>query len=594
MKTALWQAIFMVGLGMVGQAAIPATYYVDFDNGNDAAAGTTKETAWKTLPGTRNVANSDWRSSSYGAGVVVRNTVKVAAGTTFKIKSGTRMGAPSLGRLWISSAFYANGTPAQPITMQRDLSWGTGQVVLDAASVVIPSYYGMIAIDSVDCIVFDGAVTNGILVKNSSFNGITLKDAGFNGSQLKNMEIYNSSRANVMVQSLDKSTPTYIGGVILDSLFAHVTRTQDDTSGNIYLGYAENSYIRNCLATDAPTGADGIHVGGGRNIWIVNCITHDNGEQGIDLSRDGDYKARDDMYGITVRNCIGYNNYKDNLDLNSGVHDVYFIGCIAWKTTITARGDGNFHIYQGTRGTNFWINCTSAKGADYGYGFLWNGQLSSVTGAIPPGNYHQYLINCISHADTGNSVLIESDYAGLAYQVHYINSLFSSSRSGVVIQQKTTAYTAADIKSGANGWPGLSCLSTNPLFVSVQDSWLLSNIQLQPTSPCLNGGVFPFRTSGAGNAATIMNLVPVVPGLDARRVFLPGDVIAIAEAGTAIVASVNSATQISLSAAKTWANGGGVWFPWSGVKPAIGATYLTGTRTSSPRAPTHLRSVPTP
>lgn len=528
------------------------TYYVDFDGGNDSSNGTSTGTAWLNLPGTRNVGNTAYV-----------NTHSIVAGDTIYIKSGTTHNSSDGGRIFINSTYYANGTNGSKITIKRDITWGSGQIVINGTGITVSSDDGLFEIQR-DYIVVDGVVNNGIKLQNSSQNGFKIIDTGINGSELRNLEAASSSKANVLIESSNYPTG-YISGVILNNITAHDSAGGDDWYANIMLQYADQTVVQNCTAYGAGTGADGIHLGSCKNSWVLGCTTYSNGEQGIDVSRDGDYKTRDDSYNITVRDCVSYNNLKMNFDSNSASRDIYFINDVAWKTTESETGDANFHVYEAGNRV-FFINCTSSASHDHGYGFDW----WSVYYNLAAGSYNQYIINSISSGDTGKSAIVASDYSGRSFAVQYYNSNFNSVSGSTAVTDKSSNYTKANINGGTGGWSGVACKAVDPLFVAIGGTWGTTDLRLQPNSPCIDAGIFPFTTSTSGSGTTI-SLNRLVPDLDARMVFKPGDRIQIEGAGQYAVSSVNSATQITLTSSASWQSGRGVWFPWPHQKLDMGA-----------------------
>jgi hypothetical protein len=401
------------------------------------------------------------------------------------------------------------------------------------------------------------------------------------------LEVYNSDKINIKITSSGKAIPTYIGNITLSDLEVHKTNTLNDAGSNISISFAENLLVQNSKSYD--TGGDGIHIGSCKNVWILNNLVYNKvgaGEQGIDLSIDGDYKGRDDGYNITVRGNIAYNNFKMNFDHNSGVHDVYYIHNVAYHTTITERYDGNFHVYEGTIGKNFWINNTSTKGRDWGFGAVW----SSNPWGLPAGTYQQYFINNISSENgdgikSGQSVHIGADYNSRIFSANYYNNNFHSSRlqpTITYVQDRGTRYTADNINNGTGGWPGINNISSDPLFIANGSTWATTNLNLRASSPSNNTGVFPFTTSSSGSG-TIVTLNRLVSDLDATRVFRAGDIIQIEDSGRYTILSVDSSTQLTLTEAASWGVGKGVWFKWSGTKLNMGALPAL------PSAPKNLR-----
>jgi len=532
-----------------------ATYYVDFDSGSDARDGLSQANSWKNIPGTMTTSNSGTVSGATG-------WKKIAAGDTIRIKSGTTHNSSKGGRIVINSSWYGNGTAASPITIAVDPTWGSGQAVIDGSGVTVPSWAALVDV-SLPYIVIDGGSADGLKIQNSGYYGYQTTGAY---NTIRYAEVYNSKYANVLFTSNNYPTAFLQGGTI-DRVTAHKTNTNDDWASNIYLNYVDGALVTDSVGYDANTGGDGIHLGSCRNIWVVRCTAHNNGEQGIDVSRDGDYKTRDDSYNITVRDSVAYDNYKQNFDSNSASRDIYFINNRAWRTVTTESGDGNFMVYEAGNRV-FFINCTSSAGRDYGFGFAWWSQYYNLAS----GTYNMYVINSISSGDGGRSVYVENAYSGRTFSVKYLNSIFNSPSSGTAVTDKGVNFTKDNINNATGGWTGTGCKAVDPLFTTAGSSWDTTDLSLRPTSPGVNAGVFPLTTSAAGSGTTI-TLNKVVSDLDAARIFRAGDRIQIEGGGQYIVASA-ATNQVTLTTSATWQAGKGVWFPWPNQKLDAGA--MTG------------------
>ena len=109
--------------------AYAATYYIDFANGNDASAGTSTATAWKHIPGTRNISDTGWQLTSWGGGAVSTSN-RVPAGTVFKLKSGSTYTSSIGGVIWIEPTFYQAASASNYTVFQADQTWGPGGAVV--------------------------------------------------------------------------------------------------------------------------------------------------------------------------------------------------------------------------------------------------------------------------------------------------------------------------------------------------------------------------------------------------------------------------------------------------------------------------------
>lgn len=204
-----------LALTMVWSAGAATTYYVDFDEGSDERAGTSPETAWRTLPGTRTAAGSSWRQTSWGGGVI-SSSRKVPAGTVLKLKSGTVHGQANGGRIQIDSMFYANGTSNSPVRIERDPTWGSGSVRFDGAGVTLNRWEDMILVLARDHVHLDGVsgvtgACDGLVFENiapeSVLSGViralgTSEDSMLDGFQLLHVKIVTHSSYSLTCHQL--------------------------------------------------------------------------------------------------------------------------------------------------------------------------------------------------------------------------------------------------------------------------------------------------------------------------------------------------------------------------------------------------------
>lgn len=99
---------------LIVRATFAAQYYVDYDGGNNASAGTAVGTAWKHCPGDTNAT-----------GTAASTTL--AAGDTVNFKGGVRY----LGKIVISQS----GTSGSPITFEGSpAGFGTGRAIIDGSA----------------------------------------------------------------------------------------------------------------------------------------------------------------------------------------------------------------------------------------------------------------------------------------------------------------------------------------------------------------------------------------------------------------------------------------------------------------------------
>jgi hypothetical protein len=156
--------------------------------------------------------------------------------------------------------------------------------------------------------------------------------------------------------------------------------------------------------------------------------------------------------------------------------------------------------------------------------------------------------------------------------LEFLSSNFNSADgNGTAVRTPGGTDTRQNIIDASGGWPGTGCIAADPQFVALGDSWAATDLHLQPSSPNIGAGVFPFVTLDAATDASTLALSPVVAALDARRIFRAGDLIQIEGTGTALVASVDGPAALALQTAASWQAAAGVWFRWSADHPDIGA-----------------------
>ena len=344
--------ILFFGLFGVTKSSLAATYYIDFNNGSDAAAGTSTATAWKTIPGTRNTANTDWQSTSWGG--VINSSNKVPAGTVFKLKSGTTQDSSNGGMILFSSTYYnANYSLSNPVIVQRDTTWGTGTVTFNGNGIILGgSGFGILHFQ-VGGFRIDGVVTDGILVENSPYDGISQYGAGANhivGMDVQYVKFFNNGTS-------------YSGD---DGNAAGQLQILDATGGTIrYCNFDGNGRSINGI----KTGETGVHYVDG--LVIDHIVSHDH--YGTD---DCGMGIKTHSTSATISNSELYNNWKgsDNGDktpgfspilkfINNSVHDNVESGINAnggveagnhVTDTITVYMINNIFYNNGLRGTNFY------------------------------------------------------------------------------------------------------------------------------------------------------------------------------------------------------------------------------------------------
>jgi len=341
------------------------TYYVDPDAGDDTAAGTIG-VPWEHLPGTRNAGDTDFICAggcSGWAGIVADDTIK--------IKSGTTHGG---GQVQIDGSYYADTTLANPITIQRDTTWGTGSVIFDGTGVTVGGGgWGLIHIRRQGGYIIDGVAGVG-----TAYDGFIVQDSAYCG-----------------ISTHPGNTTAYA-----PNKFQYI---KFHNNGTTYSA-AENASDGQLRIYHHTTGT------------IVNyCEFSGNSMmlQGISM---GDSSAR--VLGATVSNCVAYNH--------AGTDDGG-IGFKAQNSQITWTNCTSYSNYKGfdlgeNGGTTSWdityklVNCT-AYSNDFGANFSLYGYEGAWSGAV---NF--YLINCVIR---DNSVIGSKVYAG-PFNLYVVHSVYDN------------------------------------------------------------------------------------------------------------------------------------------------------------------------
>jgi len=278
-------------------------------------------------------------------------------------------------------------------------------------------------------------------------------------------------------------------------------------------------------------------------------------------------------------------------DQNSGAWGIYWIRNLGWKNQIDAVGDGVFESYYGQMYPSYWVNNTSLNAMDLGFHINW-GTFEATTGedCTVLGPVANYFINNLSwnHGLKGGDDNVgEAFDAQVASDCSWILNMWNNNWGSVntkignndVMKLGATTYIASEINNGdhytggGGTVTGSGDISIDPLLVEIsQPAYADNNFNYaSPSSPGIDDGSFPYTTNGAGVATDILVITPLATGMDARFVFLSGDSIKIEDSGTYTIATVDSATQITLTTSESWDTGKGVWFTWYGSAVDIGS-----------------------
>ena len=383
--------IFFIGLlitfSLLPNAGGAATYYIDFQNGSDNNSGASQVAPWKTIPGTRNAADTADQSACWGFGCPTSPTFgssrKVPAGTTFKLKSGSIHNNINGGRINVSSTYYnINATPSSPILFQRDIGWGIGSVVFDGIGMTLydnnktTTGWGLIHINStIGGISFDGVagvsdLYDGIIIQNSPKVGLA----------------YYADDTNMMPGGLLQFIKFFNNGTLHT-----VNDASFSGSGQLYFKFHDGVTIDHCAFDGNNKYTNGLHLGQSYtrvvNTLVSNSVAYNH--RGSDDTDVGiGIKAQNSQ--VTYKNVASYNNDKG---FDSGEEGADLSWDIVYKL----------------------INCQAYSNATLGAGF-------SVTSASRTGAANFYAINSIFRDNSGPGI---KAYAG-PYNIHIIHSVFDN------------------------------------------------------------------------------------------------------------------------------------------------------------------------
>lgn len=244
------------------QSVNAADYYVDFDSGSDANAGTSTGAAWKHSPDDVNATGT-------------ADATTLVAGDTIIFKGGVDY----MGKLVIA----ASGSSGNVITYDgTGDSWGSGRAVIDA------DYEQDAQI-----------ITLSSGVSHIAINGFELRNAGGYAEDdpivLENAAMTAGEFDEHSEWLAAENTPLWGYGVLmsgsntyvtLDDLYIHnigvwystIGWSGNGTSGTgIYMSTPSNVTISNCEITKAGATAIGLYSGGTtQNVTIEDCYIHDD------------------------------------------------------------------------------------------------------------------------------------------------------------------------------------------------------------------------------------------------------------------------------------------------------------------------------
>jgi len=336
-----------------------ATYYIDFDGGSDTNAGTSEGTAWKTIPGTRNTADSDDESTCWGSGCPGSPTIdssnKVQAGDVFRIKPGTTHDSSDGGKILIDSDYYAtDATVENPIKFVAYQAWSgaNGSITLDGTGITLGGTgQGLVRIDEMGGIEWDGETVNGFIIQDSYYMGISNYVTGNieEGCTFKYIKFVNNGTGYVGDQAaaaqLHLRWPD--GGSIEHCEFDG----NNNSINGVTLGEsgqrAVDFTISDCTAYDHyGTNDGGIGFKAQNSTVVFNNVTSYNNYKGFDCGEDSGNSSWNIIYKYI--NILAYDNTNCGANFSgpesswSGEISFYYINAI-----IRDNGEAGAKVYAG-------------------------------------------------------------------------------------------------------------------------------------------------------------------------------------------------------------------------------------------------------
>ena len=354
------------------QTSNSTVYYVDFNSGSDSNNGLSTNTAWKHLPGTRNLDNSTFDSPA----------VLIKSGTTIYLKSGTILNR----RVVIDSNYYNNGTKDNPIRIIKKSDWGTGPVVIDGTKLAIRPYDALFYVLDRDYITIDGDTTNGIIIQNSPAYGFQ----GYGGSTesnkssglvVKNVKLFNNQKFNVILQREDS--------FLIDNVEIDGNRVDNDQSGGFHIGgqtYAcSNGVIQNSKSYNNGATPRSQYGGSDARIgfWLTNStnITFRNDSAYNNAGRGFDFGEVDPTTVVTNNIwCIGCEAFNNSAGFGANLDDIHGEAKFYYVNSIARDNDIGFNIYDGAEVYIFnSVASKNKKGVDISNASIYNNRDTVVT-----------------------------------------------------------------------------------------------------------------------------------------------------------------------------------------------------------------------
>jgi hypothetical protein len=385
-------------------------FFVDPTTGLDTNNGLTEDTPWKTIPGTRNVGDTDFLNVSWGA---VSSGNKLVAGDIVFLKGGETHTSTEGGVLLLDDTFYTLlGVGQSPITIQVSPTWGTGNFTFDGTGMTSQTNIPMILVSGRDRTHLKGvdATRRMVLQNGPSGSDWQLIVQGSGGDHVDEVELHwlevKDGKSGIDISFADDC-------VIADTL-VHDNTKIGLTLGGINDQNTDNCEIRDVTANDNGTVNDGsgiqhgIGIYAATNLTMLRVVAHTNTRDGVDIGTTGN----DEDVSVTVTDSTFRDNGEDGLAISGGTGTQTMVvnRSIAWDN-----GDSGFRASGGVSAEFY--HCVSSRNGPVGSAFGGN---FFIFGEPPGGTTTAKIRNSISwkpeyahifaFQSQGETTTIDSDF----------------------------------------------------------------------------------------------------------------------------------------------------------------------------------------
>ena len=322
-----------------------STYYVDPITGDNTNNGTSPSTPWQNPPGTRNISNTAFYSSSWGS---IATANKIKCGDTIYLKSGSTQTSVQGGAWWIGTTYYSDTcTSANPITIRiaRASEWvaSSGNFILDGTGVTATGYSsfgdgggsGGVAIE-VSGVLFGGVdATSRMEIKNFAtptngvvqgegliiFNNLTIREIAAEWLDVHHNRSVGIGMGRVEQSRVANALIHHNGAAGLNCGLAADNNCRD-------VGWVDIDVYNNVSAPAICASlGDAIETQGSDSVWMLRVKVHDNGCTGINvgsarhvIANDKVTHGRDlEVYNnATIKQCNPYSKWCTNRSPRSG------------------------------------------------------------------------------------------------------------------------------------------------------------------------------------------------------------------------------------------------------------------------------------